>query len=116
MQCIAFAAQLGQNYPMLQENNTQVLVIGGGGVSRAEVLAKTSRLPFPVLADSDRSVYEDYLLGKKLLMIQQSGLVVVDRNGVIRHYRRYTNPTEWLGTSEIDSLKDIITGLDAAPS
>lgn len=113
MQCISFAVQLGQAYPKLQSKNTTILVIGGGGVNRAEVLARTSRLPYPVLADSDRSVYEQYQLGTKLLLVQQSGLVIVDKQGTIRHYQRYTNPGQWMGNHEIDTVYSIIDQIES---
>src|SRR5688500_16601751 len=115
MQCITFAVQLGQHHPKLQGHNTTVLVIGGGSISRAQVLAKTSRLPYLVLADADRSVYELYRLGKRMLMIQQSGLVIVDKQGVIEHYQRYTNPGAWMGNSEIDNLQKTIERIEARP-
>lgn len=112
MQCIAFTVQLGQSYSKLQAKDTDVLVIGGGGVGRAQVLAKSSRLPFPVLADADRSVYEQYRLGTKLLLVQQSGLVVVDKAGAVRLYHRYTNPGSWMRNSEIAGVMQVIDQLE----
>src|SRR5438552_18971340 len=101
MTCIEFAAQLGRHYPQFQAQNTTVLAIGSGTVTRAQTMAKNTRLPFPVLADPDRQVYAHFGLFKKMLLIQQSGTLLIDKQGVIRHITRITNPQQWFSRDEI---------------
>jgi hypothetical protein len=80
VQCLEFAVQLGRHYEKLRAQNVEVLVVGGGPATRARAMAQHSRVPFPVLADPDRSVYLQYNLSKKMVLIQQSGTFLVDRD------------------------------------
>ncbi len=45
-------------------------------------------MPFPVLADADRGVYHHYGL-EKVMSLQRSGIIVVDRQGRVS----YSHPT-----------------------
>jgi len=53
--------------------------------------AKRRKVPFPVLADLDRTVYRAYGLGKAL-GIQQSGTFLIDAAGTVRYANRATVP------------------------
>lgn len=92
---------MGRRHERLLEQNTTVLVIGGGEVADAVKVAERYKLPFPVLADRDRSVYRDYGFNKQLWVIQQSGTVLVDQDGVIRYLKQATNPYEALDREEL---------------
>ncbi len=104
---------MGLHYQKLREQGIEVLAIGGGAPSRAQVMAKNLRLPFPVLSDPDRSVYQRYSLSKKLVLIQQSGTVLIDQQGIIRYTRRFTNPQAWIGSAEITNLLNATSQLEA---
>ena len=71
------------------------------------------RLPFPVLSDPDRDVYERYSLTKKLVMMQQSGTVLIDQKGIIRYMKRFTNPQAWLGSREMTHVLEAVATLNA---
>ena len=45
-----------------------------------------------MLADPARLAYRAYGFTKSLWIIQQSGWVLVDRDGIVRHISRNTNP------------------------
>ena len=92
MQCRHHAAQLGKLYNELQEQDTEVLVIGGGSSERAAKLKKSLKLPMPVLADADRAVYLSYGLDKAMLIVQRSASLLVDKQGVVRYFHKATNP------------------------
>lgn len=92
---------MGRLHERLLEQNTSVLVIGGGDIAAAAEVAERYKLPFPVLADHNRSVYRDYGFNKQLWIIQQSGTVLVDRDGVIRYLKQATNPYEALDKQEL---------------
>src|SRR5205085_9337537 len=81
LQCQRNAIQLGRMYEQLKAQNVEVLVIGGGERKDAERLTKLLNLPYPVLADPDRSVYERYSLDKVLIAIQRSGTFLIDQQG-----------------------------------
>jgi peroxiredoxin len=91
MTCRGHAAQLGRIYPELKSRETDVLLIGGGTAAGAAGLARALKLPFPVLADPDRAVYDRFGLDK-VLFIQRSATVLVDKKRVIRYILRATNP------------------------
>jgi peroxiredoxin len=103
---------LGLHHQKLREHNVEVLVIGGGGQARAQAMVSKFRLPFPVLADPDREVYRQYYLSKKLVMMQQSGTMLIDKQGVIRYIKRFTNPQAWMGSREIAHLLEAAAALD----
>src|SRR4051812_21907095 len=105
MQCLAFASQLGRHYEEFKAQGAEVLVIGGGPVNRAETMAKNVRLPFPILADPERNVYAHYSLSQKMIVMQQSGLILVDKQGIIRHIQRFTNPQAWMRSKEISEVQ-----------
>jgi peroxiredoxin len=86
--CQRHVARLKQLYSALQSHNTAVLVIGGGSRAEAEKLAAQLQVPFPVLADPDREVYHRYGL-EKVISLQRSGIIVVDRQGRVS----YSHPT-----------------------
>ena len=86
--CQKHVAQLKQLYSALQSYNAEVLVIGGGSRAEAEQLAAKLQVPFPVLADTDREVYHRYGL-EKVMSLQRSGAIVVDRQGRVN----YSHPT-----------------------
>lgn len=101
LQCQRHAIQLGRMYEQLKAQNVEVLVIGGGERKDAERLSKLLNLPYPVLADSDRSVYERYALDKVLIAIQRSGTFLIDQQGIVRYIHQVTNPGASLNKSEL---------------
>jgi len=83
---------LGRLYDEFQAKDTDIVVIGGGGLEDASRLQQMLKLHFPVLADPDRSVYRDYGLGKSLFVIQRSATILVDKKGRLRFLHQVTNP------------------------
>ena len=84
MTCRGHVAQLGRMHQELKSRDTNVLVIGGGSTAAAASLARALKLPFPVLADPDRAVYGSFGLSK-VLFIQRSATVVIDKQRTIRY-------------------------------
>lgn len=116
MQCLEFAVQLGRHYEKLKSQGVEVLVVGGGPATRARAMAQHSRAPYTVLADPDRSVYGRYNLSKKMVLIQQSGTFLIDRDGIIRHIKRFTNPQAWIKRSELADVLDAVATLEPPAS
>lgn len=102
-----------RHYKELKARGIEVLVIGGGALYRAKAMAEKLNAPFPVLSDPDRSIYERYNLHKRLGLVQQSGTVLVDKEGTVRYIKRFTNPQAWIGSAEITSLLDAAATLEA---
>ncbi len=100
MQCRSLSAQLGRHYQDFLAANTQVFVILGDDLNRAQRYSNELKLPFPVLADPGRQVYHLYGLQKAFVLIQRSAAVIIDREGTIRFIKAVTNPLTWLGEYE----------------
>ena len=78
-----------------------MLVIGPRGQSAAALAAKQFGSPFPVLADPTRGTYRLYGFTKSLWVIQKSGSVLVDRDGVVQYVHRSTNPQHSFVEAEV---------------
>jgi peroxiredoxin len=100
MQCRSHSAQLGRLYKEFQAVNCEILLILGDPLEKARRYADSLHLPFPVLADPERSVYHRYGLEKAMIFIQRTASVVIDRNGVIRYMKSTANPMLWLQESQ----------------
>jgi peroxiredoxin Q/BCP len=99
MQCRSHVSQLGKLYEQFTEAGAEVVVILGDSLERAQEYAKLLNLPFPVLSDPERKVYEIYELEKYFLLIQRTASIVIDRNGVVQYLKRTTLPNVWLQES-----------------
>ncbi len=96
MQCRSHAAQLGRIYEELKQKNVEVLLILGAPIQKARQYAQSIHLPFPVLADPERSVYHQYGLEKVMFVIQRTASIIVDCNGIIQYIKSTSSPMIWL--------------------
>lgn len=101
MSCLAHAAQLGRMKDELDKRNATALVIGGGTRLAAGLATRWLNLPYPVLHDPERAVYEAYGSERLLGIYQQSGTVVVDADGNIILERITSNPRRALPMADI---------------
>jgi peroxiredoxin len=92
MQCLGHAAQLGRMKDELDRRDTTVLIIGGGSAVFANMAARFLDSPWPLLLDAGRAVGRAYGFGRALGVIQQSGTVLVDRDGIVRNVVSGLNP------------------------
>jgi len=77
-------------------------VIGPGTPAQARRYAQRFRLPFPVAADPDRAVFQQFALDQVLLrLIQRSGVFLVDGAGTIRYAHAATNPSAVLNLRQL---------------
>jgi peroxiredoxin Q/BCP len=98
-QCRTHVAQLGRMYDQFRAAGTEVIVILGEGMKKAKEYADGIGLPFPILCDPDREVYQLYELEKYFLLFQRTASLVVDKDGVVRYLKRTTVPNVWLQES-----------------
>lgn len=108
MQCRSHAAQLGRIYDEFKANNVEILLILGEMLEKARKYAESMHLPFPILADPTRGVYQQYGLDKTLF-IQRTASIIVDCDGIIRYIRTVFNPMPWLQESRavLDFVKTL---------
>lgn len=76
-----------------------MFVILGETAEKAQNYAQVLHLPFPVLADPDRAVYQKFGLEKVLFVLQRTASVIIDREGIIRYLKTASNPMTWLAES-----------------
>jgi peroxiredoxin len=95
------AVQLGLVSAQLASLDTALLVLVPGPPEQALKIAKLIRASFPVLADPDHRVFRSFGLGRKLLVMQQSGSALVDREGALVYVRRSTSPR---GALDLEAL------------
>lgn len=110
-QCRTHVTQLGRMYDQFREAGAEIIVILGENVEKAHEYAKGIGLPFPILSDPDRTIYQLYELEKYFLLFQRTASVVVDKDGIVRYLKRTTVPNVWLQESRelfgfVDSLNE----------
>ena len=60
-----------------------------------------------MLADPGRQAYRAYGFTKSLWVIQQSGSILLDKEGIVRYVRRSTNPQNSFDEAEmLKALKE----------
>ncbi len=110
-QCRTHVAQLGRMYDQFRATGAEIIVILGENVEKSKEYADGIGLPFPILADPDRVVYQLYELEKYFLLFQRTASLVVDKDGIVRYLKRTTVPNVWLQESRelfgfVDSLNE----------
>ena len=76
-----------------------MFVILGETVEKAQSYAQILHLPFPVLADPDRAVYQNFGLEKVFFVLQRTASVIIDCEGIIRYLKTASNPMTCLAES-----------------
>ncbi len=76
-------------------------MIGPRGQSAAKLAAEKMEAPFPVLADPGRQAYRAYGFTKSLWVIQKSGWILLDKEGIVRNTHRSTNPQNSFDEAEL---------------
>ena len=109
-QCRTHVLQLGKMYEQFKSAGAEVIVILGEGMEKAKEYSDGMRLPFPILCDPDRAVYNLYELEKYFLLFQRTASLVVDKDGIVRYLKRTTVPNVWLQESR--ELLGFILSLD----
>jgi thioredoxin-dependent peroxiredoxin len=111
IQCRIHVTQLGKMYDQFRGAGAEIIVILGEDVEKSKKYADGIGLPFPILSDPDRAVYQLYELEKYFLLFQRTASLVVDKAGVVRYLKRTTVPNVWLQESRelfgfVDSLNE----------
>ncbi len=100
-------AQLRQDYAQFVARGAEVVVINPDDAADVQSFARSQALPFPMLVDPGHAVANAYGQEVNLLKLgRMPALVVLDREGVVRHEHR--------GGSMMDTPRnsDILAVLD----
>jgi peroxiredoxin len=76
----------------LQRRDATVMILGGGSAAAARMAARFLKTPWPLLLDDGRAVCRAFGFGRGLAVINESGTVLVDRDGVVRYALSGLNP------------------------
>jgi len=89
--CTAEACDLRDNYKMFLQNGFAVVGVSADSEKSHKKFADKYSLPFPIIADTDRKILEDYgvwtqksLYGKSFLGIARTTFVI-DEKGIIEN-------------------------------
>lgn len=110
-QCRTHVTQLGRMYEQFREAGAEIIVILGNDVGTAKEYADSIGLPFPILSDPGREVYNLYELEKYFILFQRTASLVIDKDGRVLYLKRTTVPNVWLQETRelygfVDSLNE----------
>lgn len=77
---------------LLDRLRVTVVVVGPGSLTDARDVSERLTVRFPVISDPERRIFRAYGLERRWGVVQQSGTVLIDEQGVIRHLTRATSP------------------------
>lgn len=91
--CTKEACALRDSWAEFKKYNAVVLGISGDSVSSHKKFEEKYSLPFPLLADEDREVLEDFgvlgeksMFGKKYMGIKRESFLVNPEGEIVKHY------------------------------
>lgn len=94
--CMHHAIELNKLKASLEADGVQLVLIGGGSAEQAKKSADRYKLAYPVLADKARSVFGAYGYDKSMLVLQKSGITLIDADGKIAYQTIASNPSQGL--------------------
>ncbi len=110
--CTKQACNLRDNLAVLEAENIAVVGVSGDDVASHERFAAKYDLPFPLLADPDRTVLEAYgvwgeknFYGKKLVGLKRTSFLI-DPEGVVRHV--FKRPKTGAHAQEVLAKRDAL--------
>ncbi|MFI0449343.1 peroxiredoxin family protein [Actinomadura sp. 6N118] len=102
--CNRHVQDLARRRNELAADHVQVLVAVPGDRQEAAAWKAKRQIPFPVLVGRRGTPHEMIGLGRKLFgSMQQSGSILVDSQGIIRHAHGATMPTSGYDTKGINA-------------
>jgi peroxiredoxin len=101
--CILHTLQLGRARKEIEALGATAVVIGGGDAAMAARIAGITKSPWPFLSDAEnrRSTLRALGFGRGILHLQESGTVIVDRDGRIAWRRGGIRPDASFDLGEV---------------
>ncbi len=92
-QCNAAVQKMIANRERYEANDVEVIVAVPDGQAEAAAWRLKRKVPFPVVLGQTGTAHAEVgLLRKVFGLVQQSGSILLDRNGVVRYAHASTNP------------------------
>lgn len=103
-QCNAHVQSLVKNRELFESAGATIIIAVPEGRDEATAWKRTKALPFAVVTGQAGSPHESVgLLRKVFGAVQQSGSILVDRNGVVRYSHVSTVPTTSFNRAEVQA-------------
>lgn len=99
---------MGREQGKLERLGAGLIGVGPGGQAAADRARKALRLGYPMIGDPEGATYDGFGFRRVLGILQQSGVVVVDRAGTVRLVHRVTNPGQALPLARV---REVLEGL-----
>lgn len=99
-----------ERYAEFQERGAEVMAVAPDTPERARAYFESNQIPFPCLADPERSVFRVYDVKSALVSLgQRPGLFIIDGEGVVRYahlgWQQWEIPTVDETLRELDAIK-----------
>ena len=92
------SCDLGAEQPLL---DADVIGVGPGRQSAADLARRALKLSYPLFGDPDYDVYSAFGFRRIGGVLQQSGTIVIDRDGIVRLAHRMANPAGALPMQQV---------------
>jgi peroxiredoxin Q/BCP len=86
--CRKELADLRKVYPLISEQDSEVIAISTDDIDMAKDLAVDLQLPFPVISDTDAAIIKLYGVYDADRATAYPALILADKNGVVRYRKK----------------------------
>jgi peroxiredoxin len=102
---------LRRRYSGIRARQVEVVALAPGDVEETGAFAAACELPFPCLADRERSVYRAYGVESRLLSLgQRPALFAIDVEGIVRY--AHVGTQQW----QVGDVDEALAALEKARS
>jgi peroxiredoxin Q/BCP len=101
---------LRERYHEIHATGIEVLAVAPASLDQTAAFAAAHGIPFPLLADPQRTVYRAYDVESRLISLgQRPALFSIDRNGVVRY--AFLGTQQW----QLGDLDEALAALVRSP-
>ena len=108
--CREELADLRDQYPLISNQDGEVIAISTDGIDVAKDMAVDLQLPYPVISDPDAGIIKLYGVFDDAVATAYPALILVDKNGVVRYRKKIEGLNDLVPADKVvNRLKDLGT-------
>lgn len=108
--CREELADLANKYPLISEQDSEVIAISTDGIDVAKNMAVDLHLPFPVVSDPNADIIRLYGVYDDAVDTAYPIIFLVDRQGIVRYRKKIEGLADLVPAGEVvNRLKDMGT-------